>query len=242
MVEAFDINQNKKINIRALRNWSKELSAISNHNFKCSNEECDAELILCSYNECNIPAPYFKTKLSKKHIDKCPSKTLLIDYKYEKGDDKNKRYVGQSAFNRIKSKYTNKEKVVNASIYNITSKNREPLGNNNKNKSYKNIKVGPILYDGTIQIEEKTTYRVSLSDISNLNTKDNYLNLNNFGLKLTEDSKNKIINNINEKTIVFISKYINTKNNWRYSIKPNILIIYKEQIIHEQSYNDFENF
>ena len=241
MNKALNLTKNIEVNISEYENGHKWFDSHANDAFQCAHPGCEAQLLLCSFRIDNLVPPYFRTEPPTKHIEGCLN--AYTTHSYDPSDLCNTRYVGKSAFNAIKKRYSEGSER-NLSIYNPASRTLTPFPKKNGNhdgKTKHKVKVGPVIYDPNEPIRAETTYLVHASDFR-LTTDPNrlFINLHKFGLGLTKETFEFIKNSEEDWVVYFISKFIGTKGTWSYSSKPNILIVSKGKIIYEQNWRDFE--
>lgn len=115
--------------------------------FVCATEGCTAPITCCSYKRMNKKAPYYKNHYEKqnKHAEHCMYHPNKYEYREQKVDDKNKKYIDRKN-NKVISRFSsrngfeppkssNKKQGNDSSISNSTeieSRTRSIKGSNQK--------------------------------------------------------------------------------------------------------------
>ena len=241
MVKARNITENRDENITGIRNGDAHLSAIYNHEFKCINPSCDAELVLCSIRETNLVPPYFRT-MNSMHVENCPAANDS-EGEYFSREDLTKRRNGMAAFNRILKNLIQSEQRATAN-YNWST-NRISINHGQGNlgtRSTAKVKVGPIIYDESQEMEAGFTYRIHGEDIRNnfINTDQKggkWINLSDVGILIPDDSILAEENVVTEFEIIIIPEWIGGKNAERKFIKTFAWIVKKDGALIETYIN-----
>ncbi|TCG10780.1 hypothetical protein C4B25_03085 [Mycoplasma todarodis] len=219
MVKARNVTQKRDEDIQNIPNGHAHLRAIYEHEFKCINPSCDADLVLCSIRSSNLVPPYFRT-INSTHIQNCPAARDSEGEHFEE-EDLTKRRNGMAAFNKILHNLTKVEQKAIANYNWATRKVSVDDRNGNEGiRTTARVKVGPILYDEDLEMREGFTYRIQAEDIRDhyINTDERggrWINLSEEGILIPEGSILFEEDYVSEFEIIIIPKWIGGQNSER---------------------------
>lgn len=220
MNKAYSNTINDFVNIEDLKKGSPELLAIASHDLKCSDDECNASVILCSFLSNNIPPAYFRAISIEHHRANCSGLSSSSGVHFN-DDELVGRNVGRAAFNKIFRTLIEKEDKPIAT-WNRTTRTRSitNFGEFNKTSKKSRVKVGPIVYDPEFEIKPEVSYIASLKDLIPNATENGVWinlkgvegkNLTGIGLQFENNSKISELLLSEDLQITFICKFISKR-------------------------------